>query len=88
MQDAIELHVRELIVEVAPAGQPLTAIHTSSKLQADLGFDSLAIMELVVALENSWSFQVPDFALIEHDKWFADVQSVIRLVRHCICSRA
>jgi acyl carrier protein len=42
--------VREIVVELAP--DPPAAVTTCSRLAADLGYDSLALLELAAALED------------------------------------
>ncbi|MBX5331890.1 acyl carrier protein [Rhodococcus fascians] len=51
MADALELRIRKLIGRMAPNG---TEPVDSQRLVQDLGFDSIRLMELTVALEHAF----------------------------------
>lgn len=74
-----QLIVREVISELAPAG----AIHLTpdSKLVADLGFDSLGLVELIVVLEDALSVPPLDERAVAAIATVGDVERVAREVR-------
>ncbi len=51
--------VRELVVEVRPAALP-SSVRLDSRLDSDLGLDSLAVAELLVRVEELFGVALPD----------------------------
>ena len=55
---AVEDRVKEIIIE--QLGVDATQVTDQAKFQDDLGADSLDIVELVMALEEEFSLEIPD----------------------------
>lgn len=55
---AVEERVKEIIIE--QLGVDATQVTDQAKFQDDLGADSLDIVELVMALEEEFSLEIPD----------------------------
>lgn len=55
MSSGVEQQLHAMIREIAPA--PVSEITSASRLEDDLGFDSLALVELAVQLEQQ--FKLP-----------------------------
>lgn len=55
---AVEEKVKEIIIE--QLGVDATQVTDQAKFQDDLGADSLDIVELVMALEEEFSLEIPD----------------------------
>ena len=66
----------ELIKVFAQHAQSGTEVQESSHLVADLGIDSLGVMEVIADLEDAFEITIPDEALREVDT-IADVASAI-----------
>ena len=58
MSDAIEAQLKEIVVK--QLGVEEAAVVTDAKFIEDLGADSLDIVELVMAMEDSFSINIPD----------------------------
>ncbi|NUP11980.1 MAG: acyl carrier protein [Polyangiaceae bacterium] len=60
--------VREEVIQILkPHVQADTALSETSHLVADLGIDSLGVMEVVADLEDKFKLHIPDDALREVD---------------------
>lgn len=60
--------VREEVIQILkPHVQADAALSESSQLVADLGIDSLGVMEVVADLEDKFKLHIPDEALREVD---------------------
>ena len=57
-EDEIHIRVRELVLEVAP--YPGATVDENSRLELDLQYDSLALVELAVKIEEN--FGLPPMA--------------------------
>lgn len=57
----------EVILILKPHVQAGAALDESSQLVADLGIDSLGVMEVVADLEDKFKLHIPDEALREVD---------------------
>jgi acyl carrier protein len=68
----------ELLEVFKPHVQDGVALADSSHLVADLGIDSLGVMELVADLEDKFSLTIPDEALREVET-VADVVAAIEV---------
>lgn len=58
MADSIEQKVKDIIVE--QLGVDVSQVTIEAKFVDDLGADSLDTMELVMALEEEFSLEIPD----------------------------
>lgn len=58
MSDSVKAKVISFIAE--QAGKPVESLTESTSLQADLGLDSLDIMDLLLVLEEEYDMQIPD----------------------------
>jgi acyl carrier protein len=58
MSDAIESQLKQIVVK--QLGVDEAAVVTDAKFIEDLGADSLDIVELVMAMEDSFSINIPD----------------------------
>jgi acyl carrier protein len=67
----------ELIQIFGQHAQPDTAVTASSHLVADLGIDSLGVMEIMEAIEDKFDLKIPDDALREVET-VADVARAIQ----------
>lgn len=63
-RDSVRTELLNVLKEHAQAGVDVTE---KSHLVADLGIDSLGLMEVVAALEDKFGLQIPDDALREVD---------------------
>jgi acyl carrier protein len=68
----------ELITVFRQHAQEGASISESSHLVADLGIDSLGVMEVIAALEDTFKLTIPDEALRNVDT-VADVASAIEV---------
>lgn len=69
--------VRDEVIQILkPHVQAGAALDESSQLVADLGIDSLGVMEVVADLEDKFKLHIPDEALREVDT-VADVAKAI-----------
>ena len=67
----------EVIAILKPHSQaPETEVGESSRLVADLGVDSLGVMEIVAELEDKFKLTIPDESLREVDT-IADVARAV-----------
>jgi acyl carrier protein len=66
----------ELIKVFVQHGQAGTPVNESSHLVADLGIDSLGVMEILEVIEDKFSLKIPDEALREVET-VADVAAQI-----------
>ena len=78
MQDNIDDVIISLIAKVSEI--PITNIKISSKFDCDLDMDSLAILDLVMQIEEEFDIEITD----EELKHIPTVQSVTELVRQKI----
>jgi acyl carrier protein len=74
-RDAIRSDLWEVFEQHAQDG---AAFSDSSRLVADLGIDSLGVMELVADIEDKFSLTIPDEALREVET-IADVRVAIEV---------
>ncbi len=72
-RDTIRAEVKSLLAPHAQGGAEVT---DTSHLVADLGVDSLGVMELVADLEDKFKLHIPDEALREVNT-VADIASAI-----------
>lgn len=68
--------VREVISDMAPAGP--VGLTSDSKLIADLGFDSLGLVELIVVLEDTLSLSPLDEGVLAGIASVGDLERVAR----------
>lgn len=57
---SIEQKLKDIIANVATQDIDTSAISEKTILTNDLGFDSVQIIELIVALENEFSIEIDD----------------------------
>jgi len=74
-RENVRSEVREILKPHAQSGVELTE---ASHLVADLGIDSLGVMEVVADLEDKFKLRIPDEALREVDT-VADVARAIEI---------
>ena len=74
MSDELELRVRNLVAE--QLGVDLAEVRPDAHILDDLGADSLDVVELVMALEESFDIEIPDSA-VEGLRTIADVERYI-----------
>jgi acyl carrier protein len=74
MSDELELRVRNIVAE--QLGIDLAEIRPDAHILDDLGADSLDVVELVMALEESFDIEIPD-AAVEGLRTVADVERYI-----------
>lgn len=61
-RDSLRAELYTLFAQHAQSGSPMTE---TSHLVADLGIDSLGIMELIADIEDKFNLHIPDDALRE-----------------------
>jgi acyl carrier protein len=74
MSDELELRVRNIVAE--QLGVDLAEIRPDAHILDDLGADSLDVVELVMALEESFDIEIPD-AAVEGLRTIADVERYV-----------
>ncbi len=74
MSDELELRIRNIVAE--QLGVDLGEIRPDAHILDDLGADSLDVVELVMALEESFDIEIPDSA-VEGLRTIADVERFI-----------
>ena len=74
MSDELELRVRNLVAE--QLGVDLAEVRPDAHILDDLGADSLDVVELVMALEESFDIEIPDSA-VEGLRTIADVEDCL-----------
>ena len=83
--DAIAAEVRDVVAQTleVPAG----AVRADQELEADLGVDSLGMIQIGVALEEALGFRAPDVADADAHPLPQTVGELIALVQAQIGSR-
>lgn len=83
--DAIAAEVRDVVAQTLelPAG----AVDAAHELEADLGVDSLAMIQIGVALEEALGFRAPDVADAESHPLPQTVGELVALVQAQVGSR-
>jgi acyl carrier protein len=74
MSDELELRIRNIVAE--QLGVDLKEIRPDAHILDDLGADSLDVVELVMALEESFDLEIPDSA-VEGLRTIADIERFI-----------
>ncbi len=74
MSDELELRVRNIVAE--QLGVDIEEIRPDAHILDDLGADSLDVVELVMALEESFDIEIPDSA-VEGLRTIADVERYV-----------
>lgn len=74
MSDELELRIRNIVAE--QLGVDLKEIRPDAHILDDLGADSLDVVELVMALEESFDIEIPDSA-VEGLRTIADIERFI-----------
>jgi acyl carrier protein len=83
--DAIAAEVRDIVAEAlerSPEG-----IDGEHELDADLGVDSLAMIQIRVALEHELGVRAPDDIDVAEAREIRTVRDLIELVEHEIATR-
>jgi len=75
LESNLEDKVRAMVAE--QLGLPTAEVHLESALVDDLGADSLNIVELVMAMEEEFGFEIPD-ADAEKIRTVADAVTYIK----------
>jgi acyl carrier protein len=83
--DAIAAEVRDVVAEIleVPAG----GVRADQELEADLGVDSLGMIQIGVALEEALGFRAPDVADAGSHPLPRTVGELVELVQAQIASR-
>jgi len=74
MSDALATQIRELVAE--QLGVDRNQVTPQASILDDLGADSLDVVELVMAIEESFDIEIPDEA-IETMRTIGDVESYV-----------
>lgn len=74
MSDELELRVRNIVAE--QLGVDLAEVRPDAHILDDLGADSLDVVELVMALEESFDIEIPD-SDVEGLRTIADVERYV-----------
>jgi len=69
--------VRQIVTEMSPAGV-VDELDPESKLVADLGFDSLGLVELLVVVEDSLDLPPIDETALAGMECVADLERVVQ----------
>jgi acyl carrier protein len=72
-RESVRTELLDLLGQHVPSGTPIAE---GSHLVADLGIDSLGVMEIVAAIEDKFELSIPDDALREVNT-VADVATAI-----------
>jgi|GEM_PF-394972 len=81
--DLIQAYVVNMIRRDMPNVPMGTAIHGGTRITGDLGFDSLAIMDLVFALEDRFAVSIP-LEAIARISTVDDLVDTLRMyLEHC-----
>jgi acyl carrier protein len=83
--DAIADEVREVIAETLAV--PASRVRAGQELEADLGVDSLGMIQLGIALEEALGFRAPDVADADSHPLPRTVDELVELVQAQIASR-
>jgi acyl carrier protein len=83
--DAIAAEVREVVAQTLE--RPAGAVADDQELEADLGVDSLGMIQIGVALEEALGFRAPDVADAESHPLPRTVGELVALVQAQIGSR-
>jgi acyl carrier protein len=73
--DTTRERVRALVIELAPVTPP--AVTATSRLVADLGYDSLGLLELAAALEDDMALPAMSADDVTGVETLADVQELV-----------
>jgi len=84
MEKTVADRVRELIVDYQPEGKQQST--NECTLIGNIGFDSLDIVELVMAFEEEFRIEIPDADLPDNPELIT-VGSMIQLVEKKIATR-
>ena len=74
MSDTLAVQIRQLVAE--KLGVDRTQVTPQASILDDLGADSLDVVELVMAIEESFDIEIPDEA-IETMRTIGDVESYV-----------
>ena len=83
--DAIAAEVREVVAETLEV--PADAVSAGQELEADLGVDSLGMIQIGVALEEALGFRAPEVADADSHPLPRTVGELIALVQAQVGSR-
>ena len=83
--DALAAEVREVVADTLEL--PADAVRPDQELEADLGVDSLGMIQIGVALEEAVGFRAPDVADSDSHPLPRTVGELIALVQAQIGSR-
>ncbi len=76
----IELELKKILSRISLGKIPAQEIQMTDSLQMNLGLDSLAIIELLVAIEETFGIRMSDEDLLNQDQWMQTVNSVFSFV--------
>ena len=79
MRDA-EHTIKQIIASLSMDGKSPEEIKPTDSLQLDLGMDSLALIELLIALEETLGIFFSDEDLLHQEDWTQTVGSVAEFV--------
>lgn len=80
-EDAIRVHVREILLDLAPVKGPQDKLDLD--LEADLGYNSLALLEAIVIVEDELGLTLVDDGSAKSIRTVADIQDyVVRLAQN------
>lgn len=73
----LEFEIKKIISILCMGRKTPEEIFLTDSLQVDLGLDSLAMIELLIAIEETFEIFITDEDLINQDQWMQTVNSVI-----------
>lgn len=80
--EAVRARVRVVVLEMAPVQPPGAALTSATRMGADLGYDSLRVVEVAVALEDEFGLDGGDEDDVTDVETVGDVEDrVIALLR-------
>jgi acyl carrier protein len=74
--EQVELKVKELLSKLSLVSKTPDSIKTTDSLETDLGLDSLAFIELLVVMEESFNVVISDEDLLYQQEWMQTVGSL------------
>jgi acyl carrier protein len=79
MNDIILEKLRELILQVVP-NLVSDEVTYETALQADLGIDSIVMVEIIIAIEEAFNFEFDELDL--HMDNFLDITTICKFICH------
>ena len=82
-EEAVRAQVREILLDLAPVKDRYPDGKTDLELEADLGYNSLALLEAIVAMEDELGIVLTNDGSVAAIRTVADIENfVVGVIQH------